>query len=72
MPDVGVLRPVFKNVQGRKKQDEEMKEDGDSVLSEDQIQINSEIEHIMDALSQKGDVEDSLKKLLSDKSKIKT
>jgi len=75
MPDNTILKPKFQYVQGKSKRDDEnMKsdEDAESGVSEAQMQINNEVDMIMKALSQKGDIIEELKQLLDDKTQITT
>jgi hypothetical protein len=66
------LRPKFENVKAKAPRNEEGKQDQDECLSDEQSQLSKDIEVIMAALSQKGNIVDSLKELLSDRTKVKT
>ena len=51
---------------------DEMSEDGDQKLEGVQAEVQSEVEHIMGVLAQKGDPTELLKELFEDKTKIKS
>ena len=71
MPNIDNLKPKLEYVVNKKVLDE-MSEDGDQKLEGVQAEVQSEVEHIMGVLAQKGDPTELLKELFEDKTKIKS
>jgi len=72
MPNLDNLRACFEYCKNKKDRDASMSSDGDAKEKSPAEIITDEIEHIMEALSVKGDVVEGLTKLFEDKEKIKT